>query len=83
MLTCVRWVLWRSWPKVRINVFIRLILPIDYKREDERLPVSASCVTISNPDSLSSSETGVNPGIKSEKKPLSDRARCQTAIGGI
>jgi hypothetical protein len=25
-------------------------------------------VTISNPDSLSSSETGVNPGIKSEKK---------------
>jgi hypothetical protein len=30
--------------------------------------VSASCLTISNPDSLSSSETGVNPGIRSYEK---------------
>jgi hypothetical protein len=38
---------------------------IDYRCEDGRFLVSASCVTISNPDSLSSSETGVNPGIRS------------------
>jgi hypothetical protein len=35
--------------------------------EDGRFPVSASCVTISNPNLLSSSETAVNPGIKSRK----------------
>jgi hypothetical protein len=33
--------------------------------EDGRFPVSAICVTISNPDSLSSSKTGVDPGIRS------------------
>ncbi len=32
-------------------------LPIDYRCEDGRFPVSASCVTISNPDSLSNGET--------------------------
>jgi hypothetical protein len=31
----------------------------DYKCEDGRSPVSESCETISNPDWLSSSETGV------------------------
>jgi hypothetical protein len=36
---------------------------IDYRCEDGRFPVFASCVTISNPGSLSRSETGVNPGI--------------------
>jgi hypothetical protein len=35
-------------------------MTIDYKCEDGRFPLSASCVTILNPDSLSSSETGVN-----------------------
>ncbi len=40
---------------------------IDYRREDGPFPVFASCVTISHPDSLSSSETGVNPGIRSWK----------------
>jgi hypothetical protein len=35
--------------------------------EDGCFLVSASCVTISNPDSLSSSETGVNPEIRSWK----------------
>ncbi len=51
--------------------------------------MSASCVTISNTDLLSSSETGVNPGTRSwkridyGKKHLSDWARCQKAIGGI
>ncbi len=33
--------------------------------EDGNCPVFASCVTISNPDSISSSETGVNPGMRS------------------
>jgi hypothetical protein len=39
--------------------------------------------SISNPNLLSSSETGVNPGIRSWKKHLSDWARCQKASGGI
>ncbi len=52
---------------------------MDYRWEDDRLPRSESCVTISNPDSLSSSETGVNPGIKR----LSDWALFQAAIRGI
>ncbi len=43
----------------------------------------ASCVTISNPHSLSSSETGVNPEIRSWKNHLSEWARCQKAVGGI
>jgi hypothetical protein len=38
-------------------------LTIDYRREDGHFPVSVSCVTISNPDLLSRSETGVDPGI--------------------
>ncbi len=46
-------------------------------------PVSAGCVAISNPDSLSSNEAGVNPGIRSWKKHSSEWARCQKAIGGI
>jgi hypothetical protein len=44
---------------------------------------SGSSVTISNPDSLSSSETGVNPVIRSWKKHLSEWDRGQKAIGGI
>ncbi len=36
---------------------------IDYRREDGCFPAFASCVTISNYDSPSSSETGLNPGI--------------------
>ncbi len=42
-----------------------------------------SRVTISNPDFLSSSETGVEPGIRSWKKHWSEWARCQKAVGGI
>ncbi len=38
--------------------------PIDYRCDDGRFPVSASCVTTSNPDLLSSSEKGVNPEIR-------------------
>ncbi len=56
---------------------------LDYGCENGSFPLSASCMTISNPDSLSSSETGVNPGIRSWKKHSSDWARCQKAIGGI
>jgi hypothetical protein len=39
----------------------------DYRCEDGRFLMSASWVTISDQDSLSSSETGVNPGIRSPK----------------
>ncbi len=56
---------------------------IDYRCEDGRFPVSASCVTILIPDSLWSRETMVYFGIKSWKKHLSDWARCQKAVGGI
>jgi hypothetical protein len=35
---------------------------VDYRHEDGRFPVSVTCVTISNPESLSSSETGLHPG---------------------
>ncbi len=56
---------------------------IDYRCLDCRFPVFASCVTISNPDSLSSSETRVYPGIRSWKKHLSDWARRQKAVGGV
>ncbi len=38
---------------------------IDYRRDDGRFPVTARCVTIIIPDFVSSSEIGVNPGIKS------------------
>jgi hypothetical protein len=40
-------------------------LPTDYRCKDVRFPVISTCVTIPNPDSLSSSETRVNPGIRS------------------
>ncbi len=60
-----------------------LIRTIDYRCEDGRFLVSTSCVTISNPDSLCSCATGVNLGIRSWKKHLSEWARCQKAIGGI
>jgi hypothetical protein len=38
---------------------------VNYRCEDGRFTVFASCVTISNPDLLSRSETCVNPGIRS------------------
>jgi hypothetical protein len=44
---------------------IRQLPTIAYRCENSSFPLSASCVTISNPDSLSSSEKKVNPGIKS------------------
>ncbi len=37
---------------------------IDNRYEDDRFPVSGSCFTIANAYSLSSDETGVNPGRK-------------------
>jgi hypothetical protein len=45
---------------------------IDYGWKDGRFLVFLSCVTISNPDLLSSGETGVYPGIKRRKKHLSE-----------
>jgi hypothetical protein len=56
---------------------------IDYRCEDGRFPVSASFVTLLNLFLLSSSGTGVNPGMRSWKKRLSECVRCQEAIGGI
>ncbi len=56
--------------------------PIDYRCEDGRFLVFRSCVIFQNPDSLSSSESGVNPVIRSWKK-AHDWAWCQKAIRGI
>jgi hypothetical protein len=61
-----------------------LLGTIDYWCEtDDLLPVSASCVTTLNPRSFSSSETMVNPGIRSWKRHLSEWARRQKAVGDI
>ncbi len=38
------------------------VVVIDYRREGSRFPLYASCVLISNPDLLSSSETRVKIG---------------------
>jgi hypothetical protein len=57
--------------------------PTDYRYEYGRFSVSVSFVTISHTDSLFSSETWINPGIRSWKKHSSAWARCQEAIGGI
>ncbi len=54
-----------------------------YRCEDGRFPASANCLTISNPESLSSSKKGVKSRNKTLKKHLSEWARCQKAIGGI
>ncbi len=43
------------------------VLVVDYRCELGRYSVSVSCVTISNPDSLFSSETGVNSGRRRSK----------------
>jgi hypothetical protein len=56
---------------------------LDYRCEGGRSQASPSWVTIWNPNSLSSSETGVNPGIRSREKHTSDWAKSQKAIGGI
>ncbi len=53
------------------------------KTKDGSFPVSANSAAISNPFLLSSSETGINPGIKSWRKHLSDWDRCKKAIGGV
>jgi hypothetical protein len=42
-----------------------LVIDIDYRCEDGSLTVSSSCVAISNLDLISSSETGIHPGIRS------------------
>jgi hypothetical protein len=52
---------------IRMISSLEALESIDYRCEDGRFPVSASCVVISNPRSLASSETGVNPGRRSWK----------------
>jgi hypothetical protein len=59
------------------------VVSLDYRCGDGRFLVSSSCVTYSNPISLSSNETGDNPGIRSWKLQLSDWAQYQKAIGGV
>jgi hypothetical protein len=56
---------------------------MDSRCEEGSFPVYASCMTISNPDSLFSNGTGLNPGIRSFKKHSTDWARCQRATRGI
>ncbi len=75
--SCVERMRWNS------LMYMCIVPAIDYRREDGRFLVSVSCVTISKPDAISSSETGVNPGIRSWKKHLYDWAQCQKAIGSI
>jgi hypothetical protein len=64
--------------------YLHTIRPIiDYRYEDDRFLVSPSCVTCANPNLLPSSETEVNPGIRSWRMHLSEWALCQKAIEGI
>jgi hypothetical protein len=58
-----------SWQFCSGNVGIQTV---DYRFEDGPSSVSVSCVTISKPDSLCNSDTGVNPGIKSWQNTLLD-----------
>jgi hypothetical protein len=53
-----------------VNAEICSEAAIDYRCEDGRFPVSTICVTISNPGSLSRSETGGYPWIKRWKISL-------------
>jgi hypothetical protein len=62
----------------RVNNPLRTM---DYRREYGCFPVSTSCVTISNPNALSSRETWMNVGIRSWKPK--EWVRCQKAVGGI
>jgi hypothetical protein len=40
------------------------IVPVDYRREDDRFLVAGNRVTLSNPDFLSSNKTAVNLGTR-------------------
>jgi hypothetical protein len=42
-------------------ILLSIVISVGYK--GGRFPVFSSCVSISNPDSLSRSKTGVNPGL--------------------
>ncbi len=48
----------------------QIVESTNYRSEHGHIQVSASCVTVSNPDSLSSSGTGVTPGIRKPRKAL-------------
>jgi hypothetical protein len=54
----------------KLNEVINEAVPctINYRCEYGSFPVSASCVTISKPDSLYRSEIRINPGIRSRKR---------------
>ncbi len=67
---------WRAW---EIHVWW---CGISHKLYGRLLP-SASCVAISNPVTVSSSEIGVNSAQQTEKKHLPEWSWCSTNIGGI
>jgi hypothetical protein len=58
--------------QVLIKVSFQPGSPTDHRCEDGRFAVFKSYVTVSNPDSLLSSKTGVDPGIRSWKKHFSE-----------
>jgi hypothetical protein len=61
-----------------------MYMVIDYKYGGGRFPVSTSCVTIQNPNLLSSSGTGVIPGLRSwESAYLKELDVDHKAVGGI
>ncbi len=53
----------------------------DCRCEDGRFLVSASCVTIPKPDSHSSWETGVNPGLRSWESTFLDEIDVSLVVG--
>ncbi len=67
------------------QISYRCIRLIDYRCEEGRWLFSYALKLHDNfePYLLSSSETGVNSGMRSWKKHLSEWAQCQKAIGGI
>jgi hypothetical protein len=69
---------------IRLNIDRRRCYPpIDYRCEHGRFSVYASSVTISNPNSFSSCETEINPGIRSSKSTHLNELDVTKAIGDI
>jgi hypothetical protein len=76
---CAGWS-WKHAYSVAVFRNPSVVWNIDCRCEDGCTSQWASCVTISNPDSLFCSETEVNPGIRNYKKHSSEWAWCQLVI---
>jgi hypothetical protein len=59
--------LWHRWPPENLGVPAERGITIDFICKKGQFPVSASCVTLSNSDSLSIRETGAHSGIRNWK----------------